>query len=73
MPSSPVVHFKAVDDEAVAAVLREGIERIQAELEVSPEFPPEVEAAAAAAAAAPRMPALDRTDLAFVTIDPETA
>ena len=73
MPSSPVVHIRTVDDEAVVAVLREGIERIQAELDVTPDFPPEVEAAAAAAAAAPRMPDLDRTDLAFVTIDPETA
>ncbi len=73
MPSNRVVHIKAADDEAVVAVLREGIERIQSELDVTPEFPAEVEAAAAAAAAAPRLPELDRTDLAFITIDPETA
>lgn len=73
MPSSRVVHIKTADDDAVAAVLREGISRIQAELDVTPEFPPEVEAAAAAAAAAPRLPDLDRTDIAFITIDPETA
>ncbi|WP_193613104.1 RNB domain-containing ribonuclease [Nocardioides lijunqiniae] len=77
MPSNRVVHIKVADetaeDGAVVATLREGIERIRAELDVSPEFPPEVEAAAAAAAAAPRLPDLDRTDIPFVTIDPEGA
>lgn len=53
-----------------ADTLRAGISQIQAELEVSPEFPPEVEAAAAEAAASPRLPGLDRTDLPMVTIDP---
>jgi exoribonuclease R len=53
--------------------LREGIERIQQELGVTPEFQEEVERAAAAAAQRPRMPALDRTDIPFVTIDPETS
>ena len=53
--------------------LRRGIEEIQAELGVSPEFPPEVEAAAAEAARSPRLPDLDRTDIPFVTIDPDTA
>ena len=53
--------------------LRRGIEEIQAELGVSPEFPPEVEAAAAEAARRPRLPDLDRTDIPFVTIDPDTA
>ncbi|GAB3260033.1 RNB domain-containing ribonuclease [Nocardioides dilutus] len=53
-----------------ADTLRSGISQIQAELEVSPSFPPEVEAAAAAAAANPRLPELDRTDLPMVTIDP---
>ena len=73
MSSSRVVHIKTTDDEAVVAVLREGIARIQAELDVTPDFPPEVEEAAAAAAAAPRLPDLDRTDIPFVTIDPESA
>src|SRR3546814_12790491 len=36
-------------------------------------FPPEVEAAAAQAAAHPRLPSLDRTDIAFVTVDPPGA
>lgn len=53
-----------------ADTLRSGIAQIQAELEVSPAFPPEVEEAAAAAAANPRLPDLDRTDLPMVTIDP---
>ncbi|GAA1807234.1 RNB domain-containing ribonuclease [Nocardioides hankookensis] len=56
-----------------AATLRGGIEAILTELDVSPTFPPEVEAAAEAAAAAPRLPELDRTDVAFVTIDPDGA
>ncbi len=57
--------------EGVAAdTLRAGIADIQAELEVRPEFPPEVEAAAAAAAGSPRLPDLDRTDLPLLTIDP---
>src|SRR6187431_2630563 len=77
MPSNRVVHIKAADDSAedsaVVATLRDGIERIRAELDVTPEFPPEVEEAAAAAAAAPRLPDLDRTDIPFVTIDPEGA
>ena len=60
-------------DAAPAAELREGLAAIQAELGVSPEFPPEVESAAAAAAQRPRLPDLDRTDLPFVTIDPESA
>ena len=73
MPSNRVVHIKGADDGDVAAMLREGIGRIRDELDVTPRFSPEVEAAAAAAAAAPRLPDLDRTDLGFVTIDPEGA
>jgi VacB/RNase II family 3'-5' exoribonuclease len=46
---------------------------IQRELEVTAEFPAAVEREAAAAAAAPRLPELDRTDLPFVTVDPESA
>ncbi len=50
--------------------LQDGIAAIQHELGVSPEFPPEVEAAAERAARGVRLPDLDRTDLPFVTIDP---
>ena len=53
--------------------MRKGIISIQSELDVSPDFPPEVEAAAEMAARDPRLPELDRTDIAFVTIDPETS
>lgn len=53
--------------------LRAGIVEVQRELGVSTDFPPEVLAAARAAAAAPRLPALDRTDLELVTIDPPGA
>ena len=51
-------------------VLREGIARVQRDLSVDPDFPPEVEEAARQAARRPRMPDLDRTDIPFVTIDP---
>ena len=54
-------------------LLRKGIAGIQEELGVSPEFPAEVEAAAEEAARNPVMPELDRTDLPFVTIDPDGA
>lgn len=50
--------------------LHRRIAAIQAELEIRPEFPPEVVAAARAAAADARLPELDRTDIAFVTLDP---
>ena len=72
MPSNRVVRVRS-DDDAVVATLREGIEEIQGELDVTPDFPAEVEAAAAKAAAAPRLPELDRTDLPFLTIDPESS
>ncbi len=73
MPSSRVVRVRSVRDEVAAAELRDGIARIQADLDVTPAFPPEVEEAAAAAARAPRLPDLDRTDLPFLTIDPPGA
>ena len=73
MPSSRVVRVRSVDDGVAAASLRAGIEQVQAELGVTAAFPPDVEAAAVAAAAAPRLPELDRTDIAFVTIDPPGA
>lgn len=50
--------------------LEDGVRAIQAEQHLVAEFPADVEAEAAAAAKAPRLPELDRTDLAFVTIDP---
>ncbi|HEX6246645.1 MAG TPA: RNB domain-containing ribonuclease [Nocardioidaceae bacterium] len=59
--------------DADGAELRRGVREIQAEMGVTPEFPPEVEAAAAEAARNPRLPDLDRTDIPFVTIDPATA
>jgi exoribonuclease R len=72
MSSSRVVRVRT-DDSAVVTTLRHGIEQIQAELEVTPDFPPEVQEAAERAAASPRLPDLDRTDLPFVTIDPDGA
>jgi len=73
MPSSRVVRVRAGEGTDVGAVVREGIARIQEEQGIEPEFPAEVEEAAARAAANPRMPDLDRTDLPFVTIDPDGA
>jgi exoribonuclease R len=72
MSSSRVVRVRA-RDEVAAQSLRDGIAKIQTELQVTPEFPTEVEEAAAAASAAPRLPELDRTDLPFVTIDPPSS
>ncbi len=65
-----MVRVRPAEDGIRPQVLRDGIAEIQGELEVSPEFPPEVEAAAAASVAHPRMPELDRTDVPLVTIDP---
>jgi exoribonuclease R len=73
MPSNRVVRVKGDGDSEVSRVLEEGIARIQVEQAISPKFPPEVEEAAARAAANPRLPELDRTDIPFVTIDPESA
>ncbi|GAB3763687.1 exoribonuclease R [Nocardioides ginsengisegetis] len=77
MPSNRVVHVRPAgdseSDRVAAEGLRQGIAAIQADLKVSPDFPPEVEEAAAAAAAAPRLPDLDRTDIPFVTIDPPSS
>ncbi len=63
---SRVVHVRGAD-------MRDEIAALQQQLEVTPEFPPEVEQAAARAVAAPRLPELDRTDIPLVTIDPEGA
>jgi len=64
-----VVRVRAADGDT----LRQGIAAIQQELGVDPEFPPAVEAAAKAAAENVRLPDLDRTDIPFVTIDPESS
>lgn len=68
-----VVRVRSVSEGVAAATLREGIAALQAELGVTPDFPPDVDAAAEQAAANPRMPELDRTDVPLVTIDPEGA
>ncbi|MFL6003238.1 MAG: RNB domain-containing ribonuclease, partial [Nocardioides sp.] len=73
MSTERVVRVRRADDGVAATTLRDGVAAIQAELEVTPEFPPEVEEAATAAAANPRLPDLDRTDLPFVTIDPTSS
>lgn len=70
MPSNRRVRVRGGDD-AVATTLREGLRRIQEEQELEPAFPEDVERAAREAAAHPRLPDLDRTDLPFVTLDPE--
>src|SRR6476620_607197 len=73
MPSNRVVKVRSSGDSVTAQEMRDGIAAIQAELDVTPTFPDAVERAAAEAAAAPRLPELDRTDIPFVTIDPESA
>jgi exoribonuclease R len=73
MPSNRVVHVRTAGDGVAAQSLREGIARIQTELNVTPAFPAEVDEAAAAAATSPRLPDLDRTDIPFVTIDPPSS
>lgn len=50
-----------------------GIAAIRRGMGLPDRFPPEVEAAAAQAAGHPRLPALDRTDLPLVTVDPPGA
>ncbi|HOB04994.1 MAG TPA: RNB domain-containing ribonuclease [Propionibacteriaceae bacterium] len=65
----PAVHFATEGD--VPAPIREGVRRLREALEVPSEFPADVLAAAEEAATSPSIPALDRTDIEFVTIDPE--
>ncbi len=55
------------------AKLRTGQAAVRDELGIVAEFPAAVLEEAARAARAPRLPALDRTDIPFVTIDPESA
>ncbi len=71
MPSNRVVRVKGGGDSAVSQVVGDGIARIQEEQGIDPDFSAEVEAAAAKAAADPRLPELDRTEIPFITIDPE--
>ncbi|MGH3335854.1 MAG: ribonuclease catalytic domain-containing protein, partial [Nocardioides sp.] len=73
MSTERVIRVRKADEGVAAATLRNGVAAIQAEMEVTPDFPPEVEEAATKAAAAPRLPDLDRTDLPFVTIDPASS
>ncbi len=66
MAPTPRIHVLPV----AAFTFEQGIADIQRLLALPVSFPPEVEAAAARAAANPRLPELDRTDIALVTIDP---
>ena len=63
------IHVQAPPETA----LESGIEAIKHELELPLAFPPDVETAATRAAANPRLPVEDRSDIAFVTIDPPGA
>ncbi|MFT4083361.1 MAG: RNB domain-containing ribonuclease [Nocardioides sp.] len=75
MVASRVLRVGRADDGVAGQSLRAGIAQIQRELDVTPEFPAEVERAAAAAAGAGADEGLtgervDRTDLPLVTVDP---
>jgi len=69
MSTTRRLHIKPEADTAFSR----GLGDIQRDLKLPSAFPPEVEAAAAQAAAHPRWPALDRSELALVTIDPAGA
>ena len=79
MASSRVVRLRSrgrergEGDGGVAAELARGIEQIQAELEVTADFPAEVEAGRARRGRRAPAPGLDRTDLELLTIDPASA
>ncbi len=66
MPSNLVVRVKESSD-----ALRGALKEVEQELDLPGEFPAEVLQAAEDAAVAPTLPDLDRTDIAFLTIDPE--
>ena len=68
-----VVNVHRTDGGAPEGPLLDGVSLIWDELDLSLEFPPEVEAAARQAAGDPRLPELDRTDIPFVTIDPASS
>jgi exoribonuclease R len=55
------------------ATLRTGIAAIQDDLGIVPDFSAEVRREADEAARSPRLPALDRTEIPFVTIDPASS
>src|SRR3712207_1976554 len=55
------------------AAIEQGLAGLHRELELPEDFPPDVLDEARTAAAQPRLPDLDRPDLPFVTIDPESA
>ncbi len=55
------------------SALREGLRRLRAGLGVPGTFPAEVLAEAEHAVARPALPSRDRTEVEFVTLDPETA
>lgn len=57
--------------QAVPKPLVEGLEKLREDLTIPEDFSVEVHDAALHAARYPRLPELDRTDLEFVTIDPE--
>lgn len=57
----------------VPSALAEGVARLQTKLGIPDGFPGEVLAAAETAAREPHLPAEDRTDIPFVTIDPPGA
>lgn len=66
MPSNLVVRVKASSPE-----IQDGLAAIAQELDLPGAFPADVTAAAERAAADAVLPELDRTDLPFLTIDPE--
>jgi exoribonuclease R len=66
MPSNLVVRVKESSE-----ALRTALAKVEDELELPGEFPAEVRQAAERAAGEPVLPELDRTDIPFLTIDPE--
>lgn len=66
MSTTRRIHLQSAADH----VLAQGMRAIRNDLKLPSAFPPEVEAAAGQAAAHPRWPALDRSDIPLVTIDP---
>lgn len=69
MPSNLVVRVKG--EAAEAAELQQALAQVERELELPGEFAPDVVAAAERAAVDVVLPELDRTDIPFLTIDPE--
>jgi exoribonuclease R len=61
------VSLRRAEPPALAA----GLQRLRAELDLPSAFPEPVLAEAEAAARAPRLPSVDRTEIEFVTLDPE--